>query len=97
MSIKLDYILRRNKTNLKIFIAKNKLTNYQELVEYCQTRRFIPCLEKEYDEVAKKEIIPNEKKEVSRPAGKTQEQKKRRYRRKKQQDTSKLPNSADKR
>ncbi len=39
MSIKLEYILKRNKSNLKTFIKKNKLTTYQDLVEYCETRK----------------------------------------------------------
>ncbi len=96
MSIKLEYILKRNKSNLKVFIQKNKLTSYQRLLEYCESRRFIPCSEEEYNQVVKKEPVQNERKKVSGKAGKTQEPKKRRYRRKKQQDTSKLPDSSDK-
>ena len=96
MSIKLEYILKRNKSNLKIFIDKNKLTTYQKLLEYCEMRRFIPCTESEYDNVVKKGSVQNERKKVSRKASKTQEPKKRRYRRKKQQDTPKLSNSSDK-
>ncbi len=46
-------------------------------------------------EIKTKETVQDEKK-VSRKASKTQEPKKRRYRRKKQQDTSKLPDSSDK-
>ena len=96
MSIKLEYILKRNKSNLETFVKKNKLTSYQRLLEYCESRRFIPCSEEEYDKVAQKELVQNERKEVSGKAGKTQAPKKRRYRRKKQQDTSKLPDSSDK-
>lgn len=96
MSIKLEYILKRNKSNLKIFIKKNKLTTYQKLLEYCESRKFIPCAESEYDEVVKKDLDQNETKKVSRKTSKTQEPKKRRYRRKKQQDTPKLSNSPDK-
>ena len=97
MSIKLEYILKRNKSNLKSFIQKNKLTSYQRLLEYCESRKFIPCSEEEYNEIEKKEPVYDERKSVSRSASKTQEPKKRRYRRKKQQDTSKLSDSADKR
>ena len=93
MSIKLEYILRRNKSNLAEFIQKNKLTTYQRLIEYCDSRKFIPCTEEEFNEVAKKKVTRNERKQVSGKVGKTQEPKKRRYRRKKQQDTSKLPDS----
>lgn len=99
MSIKLDYILKRNKSNLKIFIAKNRLTSYKQLLEYCDTRKFIPCTEADYDLVVgvkPKLELKNEEK-VSRKVSKTQKPKKRGNRRKKQQDSSKLPNSPDKR
>jgi len=96
MSINLEYILKRNKSNLKIFIAKNRLTTYQGLLEYCESRKFIPCTVEVYNEAVKKELGQNERKKVSGKTGKTQEPKKRRYRRKKQQDTSKLPDSSDK-
>ena len=33
MTIKLEYILKRNKSNLETFIRKNKLTSYKELLE----------------------------------------------------------------
>jgi hypothetical protein len=95
MSIKLEYILKRNKSNLKIFIKKNKLTTYQELLEYCDSRKFIPCAEEEYNEVTKKEPVQDGTKKVSGKASKTQEPKKRRYRRKKQQNTPKLSDSTD--
>ena len=95
MSIKLEYILRRNKSNLEIFIKKNKLTTYQKLLEYCDSRKFIPCTEEEYSKVIQKEPVQDGRKEVSRKASKAQEPKKRRYRRKKQQDTSKLSDSSD--
>ena len=95
MSIKLEYILRRNKSNLEIFIKKNKLTTYQKLLEYCDSRKFIPCTEEEYSKVIQKEPVQDGRRKVSRKASKAQEPKKRRYRRKKQQDTSKLPDSTD--
>ena len=95
MSIKLEYILRRNKSNLAKFIQKNKLTTYQRLIEYCDSRKFIPCTEEEFNEVAKKRVTRNERERASGKVGKTQEPKKRRYRRKKQQDTPKLPDSSD--
>jgi hypothetical protein len=99
MSIKLDYILRRNKSNLKTFIAKNRLTSYKQLLEYCDTRKFIPCTEADYDlvvGVTPKLELKNEEK-VSRKVSKTQKTKKRGNRRKKQQDSSGLSNSSDKR
>ena len=96
MSINLDYILKRNKSDLKTFILKNKLTSYKLLLEYCESRKFIPCSEAEYNNVVQKEEVQDERKKVSRKTSKTSEPKKRRYRRKKQQDTPKLPDSSDK-
>jgi len=95
MSIKLDYIIKRNKSSLEKFVQKNKLTTYQILLEYCDSRKFIPCTEEEYNEAIGKEEVQDEPKKVSRKTGKAQEPKKRRYRRKKQQDTSKLPDSSN--
>ena len=95
MSIKLDYIIKRNKSSLETFVLKNRLTTYQDLIEYCASRKFIPCTEEEYNKVVLKEEVQNERKKVSRKTSKTQEPKKRRYRRKKQQSTSKLSDSPD--
>ena len=83
MSIKLDYVLKRNKSTLMTFIIKNKLTSYEILLKYCNSRKFIPCTEEEYNEATKKEPVLDERKKVSRKASKTQEPKKRRNRRKK--------------
>jgi len=96
MSIKLEYILRRNKTSIEIFIKKNRLTSYKKLLEYCAQRKFIPCTEEEYNKVINKEEVRDERKKASRTTGKTQEPKKRGNRRKKQQGSSKLSNSSDK-
>jgi len=99
MSIKLDYILGRNKSNLKTFIAKNKLTSYEQLLEYCEMRRFIPCTEDEYILVAevKPTLEPKNETKVSRKVSKTSKPRKRRNSSKKQQPAPKLPNSSDKR
>ena len=96
MTISLDYILKRNKSDLKTFIRKNKLTSYELLLEYCETRKFIPCSEAEYNKIIGKEVVQNEQRKVSRKVSKAPGPKKRRYRRKKQQDTPKLPDSPDK-
>ena len=84
MSIKLEYILKRNNSNLQTFVKKNKLTSYALLLEYCETRKFLPCTEEEYDGVVKKETIQDEPNKASRKVSKAPGQKKRRYRRKKQ-------------
>ena len=97
MTTSLDIILRKNKIDLNTFIEKNKLTSYSSLVEYCRGRNFVPCSEEDFKkELGVKEKVNVSKKKPSRSASKTQEPKKRRYRRKKQQDTSKLPDSSDK-
>ena len=110
MSVSLDYILKRNKSNMKKFIIKNKLTSYELLLEYCATRKFTPCEKEEYDKIYKalesgskveseaSDAVKSTKadKPIGRSVSETQKPRKRRYRRKKQQDTPKLPNSADK-
>ena len=96
MSIKLEYILSRNRTNLKTFIDKNTLTTYEKLVEYCDYRGFFPCDEETYSKVVGKSEKVNERK-VRRKTSGTQKPKKTRNSRKKQQSTSKLPDSTDKR
>ena len=97
MSIKLEYVLRRNKSDLKTFIKKNKLTSYLILLEYCVTRRFIPCTEEDYNQIVKVKLEIKNEPAVDREASKTQKPKKRRNSRKKKSDTSKLSNSTDKR
>ena len=97
MNISLNFVLNRNKTSLSHFIKKNKLTTYDLLLEYCQRRKFVPCSEEEYNnekpagfhtsiESKKTPEVQNEQK-VNRKASKAPKPKKRRYRRKKQQDT----------
>ena len=96
MSINLNYILSRNNTSLDTFIQKNRLTSYAELVEYCSTRKFVPCSEEEYNKVVQK-VAENNDQRVSRTVSKTQDTKKRRNSRKKKPNSSKLSNSANKR
>ena len=79
MSVQLNVVLKRNKSNLKQFILKNKLTSYPSLVEYCERRSFIPCSEEEYNEVAVKEKKDDrknsntQKKRKSRTSGKSKQ------------------------
>lgn len=75
MPIKLENILKRNKSNLSIFIFKNKLTSYDKLVEYCKIRGFIPCEESEYHAILQKEK-KNEVKKSSRKNSNTQKKRK---------------------
>lgn len=79
MSVQLNVVLKRNKSNLKQFILKNKLTSYSSLVEYCERRSFIPCSEEEYNEVTVKEKKDDrknsntQKKRKSRTSGKSKQ------------------------
>ena len=97
MSIKLEYILSRNKSDLKTFIKKNKLTSYEELLEYCMSRSFIPCTESVYNLIAEVKLESKNEPSVSRTASKAHKPKKRRNSRKKKSSTPKLPDSSDKR
>ena len=97
MSIKLSDILKRNKSNLSIFITKNKLTSYQHLLDYCQRRNFIACSIEEYNLAVgiKKEKVKSKNAKKSSGSVSEAQKPKRRYRRKKKQATPKLPNSTD--
>ena len=94
MSVSLEKILKRNKSNLLTFIAKNKLTSYDSLVEYCKMRGFIPCEESEY-----KAVLPKEKKnEVKKPSRKnssTQKKRKPRNSNKTEQTSQRVLGSND--
>ena len=97
MNIKLEYILKRNKSNLRMFIKKNKLTSYEELLEYCAIRKFIPCTESDYNLTVEVKLESKNEPSVSRTASKAHKPKKRRNSRKKKSSTPKLPDSSDKR
>ena len=103
MKINLDYVLKRNKTDLITFVRLNKLKSYSELLSYCATRDFIPCTEKEYNEVSgpknvkqikktssaatSKKAVTTSKKTVARKTSQAPAKKRRRYSRKKQQES----------
>ena len=89
MATQLNTILKRNKSNLKQFILKNKLTSYLSLVEYCKQRSFIPCTEEEYNEVTTKE------KKDDRQNSNTQKKRKPRSSSKRKQSTQRLLESDD--
>lgn len=42
MSVKLEILLSRNKISLKEFVIKNKIKSYQELLDFCKKRNFLP-------------------------------------------------------
>ena len=49
MKTDLKYILARNASNLKKFIAQNEIHTYEDLVKVCDERKFIPVPREEYD------------------------------------------------
>ena len=49
MAIELEYVLKRNKSTLATFITKNKLTSYDDLIQYCGKRNFFPCKKEEFE------------------------------------------------
>ena len=88
MPTNLSYIIKRNKTSLKTFIDKNRLTSYAELVEYCRQRNFVPCDEEEYINVVGSK---NEKKEkLERKTSVPQKKRKTRTSSKSKRNTSRI-------
>ena len=58
MAVKLEILLLRNKLTLKTFIAKNKIKSYQELLDFCKERNYLPISIEMYNSA-----IPKAKKE----------------------------------
>lgn len=94
MAIKLENILKRNKSDLSTFIRKNKLTTYNSLVEYCISRGFIPCEESEYKLNMPKEKKDDDKK-PSRKNSNPQKKRKPRNSNKTKQDSQRVLGSDD--
>ena len=90
MSIDLKYLIARNRSTLKAFIEKNKLTTYELLLEYCNNRKILSISEDEYKAIVQKEDKkvgkPAEKKPVKRKASTTQKKSTRRSSAKKVKD-----------
>ena len=93
MSIQLSVVLKRNKSDIKNFILKNKLTSYIALVEYCQRRNFIPCTEEEYNNVLSQKST--NKKKNDRKNSNTQKKRKPRSSSKRKQPAQRILESDD--
>ena len=93
MSIHLSVVLKRNKSDIKKFILKNKLTSYLALVEYCQRRNFIPCTEEEYNNAISQKST--NKKKNDRKNSNTQKKRKPRSSSKRKQSTQRILESDD--
>jgi len=97
--ITLENILKRNKKSLLEFIQKNKLTSYNELLEYCKRRKFTPCKEEDYNQVAndknknEKQRSNWNKKSAGGETSEAQKKRKARNSSKRKQTTPKLPDS----
>jgi hypothetical protein len=53
MKINLTYYLKRKNFDLKLFLKINNLTSYNQLVEFCKLRSFVPIDENEYNKIIK--------------------------------------------
>ena len=78
MSTSLKYLLAKKRKSIKEFVQKNKLNNYESLVEYCKKRGFVPCTKEEYEETLPKtqQVVVKEIKPVKRKISKTRKTKK---------------------
>ena len=59
MSIKIEYLLKRNKITFENFCKKENIKSFEDLLSYCLDRGFEPCLEEEFNKIfiIEKEII----------------------------------------
>jgi hypothetical protein len=49
MSIEFEYLLSRNRTNLKDFCKNKDIKSYAQLLEYIKERGYLPCSEERYN------------------------------------------------
>lgn len=98
MKIKLELMLEKNKTSLREFINKNKLTSFKEFIEYCEKRKFVPVSEEQFNLVNKSSNVKEDKaKKPTRKTSKSQKTKSNRTSRKSKSSSSRVSKSTDKR
>ena len=51
MSIKLEYLLQRNKISFKDFCLREEINSFEDLLAYCLKRGFEPYLEEDFNKV----------------------------------------------
>lgn len=51
MSIKLEYLLQRNKISFEDFCVREKINSFEDLLSYCTHRGFEPCAEEEFNSI----------------------------------------------
>ena len=97
MTVKLETLLQRNKTDLAGFIAKNKITSYEDVIIFCEKRNYLPCTLDEYNlALPKEEKIKNvkqKKKPARRRSNSTQAKKQSRNTNKKVKPSQAVPDS----
>ena len=99
MKIDLNHILKRNKITLENFLKKNNIKSYEQLVEYCENKNFIPASLEDFTKIVLQEkIVPvlSDKKEEtddSRAVVVSQEKKDKRSFNKKKQSTQSVSGS----
>ena len=51
MSIKLEYLLQRNKISFEDFCVREKINSFEDLLSYCLRRGFKPYLKEDFDKM----------------------------------------------
>jgi hypothetical protein len=51
MSIKIEYLLRRNKISFENFCKRENIKSFEDLLSYCLDRGFEPYLEEEFNKI----------------------------------------------
>jgi len=51
MSIKIEYLLERNKITFENFCKKENIKSFEDLLSYCLDRGFEPYLEEEFNKI----------------------------------------------
>ena len=67
MSIKLEYLLWRNRQTFSNFCEREQIKSYEDLLEYCQLRQVEPFSQLEFNELITTEDLKKEKPEVKSP------------------------------
>ena len=92
MKLSLEYILKRKRTTLESFIKINRIETYEDLVQHCTLRGFIPVSEEDYQKINERKEIKN----IDRDASSTQKEKAKRNNTKRKRSTQKLLSNSNK-
>ena len=64
MSIKLEYLLWRNRQSFRSFCEREEIQSYEDLLKYCQLNQVEPFSQTEFDKLFTSEDLKNKKSEV---------------------------------